>query len=454
MPRNGERILLEPIALSVERSAPQPSLALIDAIALIVGVVIGAGIFETPSLVAGNTGSPSSMLLTWFIGGVTSIIGALCYSELATTYPHAGGNYYYLKRAFSNEIAFLFAWARMTVIQTGSIVLLAFVFGDYATQLLSLGAISPSIYAALAIALLTGLNIIGLQFGKHTQNWLTAAKVLGLVLVVLVGLFLSPPITETVAEPSSTGNWGLAMLFVLLSYGGWNEAAYISAEIRNGSRNILRSLLWSIGIITIIYLLINLACLRGLGFASMAQSTAVAAELLRRPFGEAGAKLISLLIAISTLGAINATIFTGARTNFALGQDFSLFSFLGRWQPRPSAPTPAFLLQGAIALALVVLGTITRKGFETMVDYTAPVFWFFFLLSGISLFVLRHREPDRARPFQVPFYPFIPLLFCAVCGYLLYSSVAYTGMGAIVGIAMVSLGIPLLLWNRHRLQRH
>jgi len=450
LPRNGERTLLDPISLSSERAEPQPSLALIDAIAIIIGVVIGAGIFETPSLVAANTGSPTSLLFTWLIGGAVSIIGALCYSELATTYPHVGGNYYYLKRAFGNNTAFLFAWARMTVIQTGSIVLLAFVFGDYATQLASLGTFSPSIYAALAIALLTALNIIGLQLGKQTQNWLTAAKVLGLILVILVGLFFSPPASGNIPDPPSTGNWGLAMLFVLLSYGGWNEAAYISAEIRDGRRNILRSLLWSIGIITAIYLLINLACVRGLGFAGMAQSTAVAADLLRRPFGEVGAKLISLLIAISTLGAINATIFTGARTNFALGQDFSLFRFLGRWQPRPSAPTPAFLLQGTIALALVLLGTITRKGFEAMVDYTAPVFWFFFLLSGISLLVLRHREPDRVRPFQVPLYPFIPLLFCAVCGYLLYSSVAYTGLGAIAGIAMVGLGIPLLLWNRRR----
>ncbi|MBF2029119.1 MAG: amino acid permease [Oscillatoriales cyanobacterium C42_A2020_001] len=443
-------MLLEPTALTSEQARPQPSLALIDAIALIVGVVIGAGIFETPALVAANTGNATFLLVTWFVGGVVSVIGALCYSELATTYPHVGGNYYYLKRTFGDETAFLFAWARMTVIQTGSIVLLAFVFGDYAAQLVSLGPFSASIYAALAIALLSALNIIGLQFGKQTQNWLTAAKVLGLILVVLAGLLVSPSVNTAPPGEPITGNWGLAMLFVLLSYGGWNEAAYISAEIRNGRRNILRSLLWSIGIITVIYLLINLACVRGLGFAAMAQSSAVAADLMRRPFGEVGAKLISLLIAISTLGAINATIFTGARTSFALGQDFSLFGFLGRWQPRPSAPTPAFLLQGAIALALVVLGTITRKGFETMVDYTAPVFWFFFLLSGVSLLVLRRREPDRVRPFQVPLYPYIPLLFCAVCGYLFYSSLAYTGLGAIAGIAMVGLGVPLLVWNRRQ----
>jgi APA family basic amino acid/polyamine antiporter len=243
------------------------------------------------------------------------------------------------------------------------------------------------------------------------------------------------------------------MVFVLLSYGGWNEAAYICAEIQDGRRNIVRSLMWSIGIITTIYLLINLAYLRGLGLANMAQSEAVAADLMRSVWGAPGALFISVLIAIATLGATNATIFTGARTNYALGQDFSLFSFMGRWQQRPSSPTYALFLQAAIALALVFLGTLTRKGFETMVDYTAPIFWFFFLLSGVSLLVLRIREPHIVRPFRVPFYPFTPLLFCAVCAYLLYSSLVYTGVGAIAGVLVVAAGIPLLFWNNYRQRR-
>lgn len=452
MIRPGERVAWQS-SVTAEPAAPQPTLTWVDAVALIVGIVIGAGIFETPALVAANSGNEWMLLVTWFIGGVISVIGALCYAELATTYPSVGGVYDYLKRAFGSSVAFLFAWARMTVIQTGSIVLLAFVFGDYMAQLVPLGDFSASIYAALAIALLTLLNIIGLQVGKRTQNGLTLAKVLGLLLVIGGGLFFTTSNPAPTPPPTTTSNWGLALLFVLLSYGGWNEAAYISAEIRDVKRNMVRSLLWGIGIITTIYLLINLAFLHGLGLAGMAQSQAVAADLLRRTFGNPGALFISFLIAISTLGATNATIFTGARTNFALGQDFSLFRFLGRWQPRPSSPIPAFLLQGAIALALVGLGTMTRKGFETMVEYTAPVFWFFFLLTGLSLFVLRHRDPQRSRPFTVPFYPVTPLLFCAVCAYLLYSSLAYTGLGATVGIAVVALGIPVLLWEHHRQHR-
>ncbi|MBD1840895.1 amino acid permease [Coleofasciculus sp. FACHB-64] len=433
-------------------AAPKPALAFIDAIALIVGIVIGAGIFETPSLVAAASGSEAVALSLWILGGGMSLVGALCYAELATAYPHAGGNYYYLMRAFGKNTAFFFAWARMTVIQTGSIALLAFVFGDYASQLLRLGNYSSSLYAGIAIALLTGLNIIGVQQGKWAQNWLTVAKVGGLLLVVIGGLaFAVPSLPEVPAAPAtSQTNFGMAMLFVLLSYGGWNEAAYISAELRNVNRNMVRSLLVSIGIITAIYLAINFAYIHGLGLANMAASEAVAADLMRRAVGEPGAWFISFLIAISTLGAINATIFTGARTNYALGQDFSLFSFLGRWHHRASTPANALLVQGAIALALVFLGTLTREGFKTMVDYTAPVFWFFFLLSGISLLVLRVREPQVVRPFRVPLYPLTPLLFCAICAYLLYSSVAYTGVGALVGVAVAIAGAPLLLLSRRR----
>lgn len=449
MSRDTDYTLLEQVQTNGQ-AAPKPLLTLSDAVALIIGIVIGTGIFKTPPQVASQAGSEIAVLLLWLAGGVVSVIGALCYAELATTYPNVGGTYYYLKRAFGKEIAFLFAWARLTVIQTGSIALAAFVFGDYASEIFQLGTFSSSIYAAVIITLLTLLNIQGLKQGKWTQNLLTAAQVLGLLLVVIVGITTTTADTTVPPPSTSSGNWGLAMVFVLLSYGGWNEAAYISAEIKNRQRNIVRSLLWSIGIITAIYLLINLAFLRGLGLANMSNSSAVAADLMRQVWGTPGAIFISCLIGICTLGTINASIFTGARTNYALGQDFALFGFMGRWQQLPSTPASALVVQAAIALALVVFGTYRREGFVTMVDYTAPAFWFFFLLSGISLMVLRRREPQIPRPFRVPFYPLIPLLFCAVCGYLLYSSIAYAGEGALVGVWVVAAGVPVLLLNRSR----
>lgn len=437
-----------------QAQTPKKALSFIDITAIIIGIVIGAGIFETPALVIANVGSPQITMLTWLLGGGISLIGALCYAELATTYPHAGGNYYYLMRAFGKKVAFLFAWTRMSVIQTGSIALLAFVFGDYASQLWDLGNYSSSIYGVLAITIFTGLNLVGTQQGMQMQNYLTTAIVLGLLLVIVGGFIFAVPSSNVAAsaELPLNGNFGLAMVFVLLSYGGWHEAAYVSAEINNPKRDLARSLFWSIGIITTIYLLINAAYIRGLGLSVMVDSEAVAADLMRNAFGQPGVIFISILVVIAALSSLNATIITGARTNYALGKDFSLFTLLGRWQPYSNTPTNALLVQGAISLALVLLGTFTRNGFETMVNYTAPTFWFFFLLTTLSLLVLRVREPSVQKTFQVPLYPLTPILFCLICGYLLYSSLVFTNVGALVGVIVALAGVPLLLWSE-RLSR-
>lgn len=425
---------------------PKQTFSVTDVIALIVGVVIGIGIFKTPSLIAANTGRTDVFFLAWLAGGIISLIGALCYAELATAYPHTGGDYHYLTRAFGRKVGFLFVWSRMTVIQPGSIAMLAFVFGDYLSQILPLGHSAHSLYAALSIAILTALNLMGAQKGKWTQNLLTAIKLIGLFSVVVVGMmFPSSPSPMVAVDPNPETSFGLAMVFVLLTFGGWNEAAYISAELHEVQRSMVQALLWGIGIITVVYLLMNLAYLRGLGLREMGKSEVVAADLIRRILGQGGAKFISLLIVISSLGAINASLFTGCRTNYALGQDFSLFGFLGRWHGRSNTPTNALLFQGVIALVLVLFGTLVRKGFVTMVEYTAPVFWCFFLLTGLSLFVLRIKEPEVTRPFRVPLYPFTPFFFCMTCVYMLQSSVAYTGVGALLGLAVLLAGALLLL---------
>lgn len=418
-------------------------------IALIVGVVIGTGIFKTPSMIAANTGREDVFFLAWAAGGAISLIGALCYAELATAYPHTGGDYHYLTRAFGRKVGFLFAWCRMTVIQPGSIAMLAFVFGDYLSQILPFGALDHSLYAALSIATLTGMNLIGAQRGSRTQNLLTSLQVIGLLSVVVVGMMASPSPPPVVSiHPHHDSSFGLAMVFVLLTFGGWNEAAYISAELHEVRRNMVGALLWGIGIITAIYLLINLAYLRGLGLMEMGQSEVVAADFMRRVVGQGGVKFISVLIIVSALGAMNACIFTGGRTNYTLGQDFSLFRFLGRWHGSTNSPINALVFQGSMALMLVLFGTLARNGFVTMVEYTAPVFWCFFLLSGVSLFALRVMEPEAARPFRVPLYPLTPLLFCMTCVYMLQSSVAYTGVGGLVGLAVLLTGAFILFLTR------
>jgi APA family basic amino acid/polyamine antiporter len=430
---------------ATKEALPKQTLSLADAIALIVGIVVGVGIFKTPSLIAANTGREDVFFLVWLAGGIISLTGALCYAELATAYPHTGGDYHYLRRAFGPSVGFLFVWSRTTVIQPGSIAMLAFVFGDYFSQIFSLGPYAYSLYAALAIAALTAMNLLGTREGKGTQNWLTALKVIGFSSVVTVGMIFpsSPPVAPV--EPQTAGSLGLAMVFVLLTFGGWNEAVYISAELKGARRNMVRALLWGLGIITAIYLLMNLAYWRGLGLKAMGQSEAVAADLVKRVLGPAGVPFMSLLIMVSALGAINGSILTGARTSYSLGQDFSPFAFLGRWQGGSNTPVNALLFQGAVALVLVLFGTLARKGFVTMVEYTAPVFWCFFLLAGLSLFQLRRKEPQVPRPFRVPLYPFIPLFFCIICGYMLQASVAYTGVGALVGLAVLLAGTLVLL---------
>src|ERR1044071_6798676 len=200
----------------VESAAPRPTLSLIDACAIIVGVVVGVGIFRTPSIVAANVSSEAMFLLSWIIGGVVSLIGALCYAELATTYPDPGGDYHYLTRAFGTDIAFLFAWARLVVIQSGSIALLSFVFGDYASQILPLGGDwSPPVYAGLAVCILTSVNVLGVKQGSRTQNVIVSLKILGLTVMFVIGLLLGTPPPAAAAAPSSPA-FGLAMILVLL----------------------------------------------------------------------------------------------------------------------------------------------------------------------------------------------------------------------------------------------
>lgn len=422
----------------------QATLGAREVVAITVGIVIGAGIFRTPSLVAGAADSPAMVYLAWALGGFISIVGALCYAELASTYPGPGGDYQYLTRAFGKRLGFLYAWSRLAVVQTGSIALLAYVFGDYATQLLSLGPHSSALYAAAVVLVLTAVHWVGVRAAARTQNWLTLLEVLGLVAVVVAGLVMAPP-AAAAPPPSDSTAFGLVMVFVLLTFGGWNEAVYMSAELKDSRRRMAPVLVFSLLLITALYLLVNAAYLRSLGLAGMAGSEAVAAAVMRLAFGNVGVAVISLIVGVAAVTSANATVFTGARTAYALGRHHRRLSFLGRWDEGAATPRNALLVQGGAALLLVVLGAFARDGFQLAVEYTAPVFWLFFLLVGLSVFVLRRRDPDVHRQFRTPFYPLLPALFCATNAYLLYSSLAYTGAGALFGLGVLAIGALLLI---------
>jgi amino acid transporter len=434
-------------------AAPVPVLAVGDAVALVLGIVIGAGIFRAPAAVAASAGSEAAMLGAWALGGLVSLAGAMCYAELAAAYPSAGGDYHFLSRALGSRVAFLFGWARLTVIPTGSLALLGFVFGDYIAAALGVPEAASGLAAALVVAV-TLLNLAGLRPARGVQNALTAALVLGLVALVAAGLLVEPPASAAPA-PAGPPAFGLAMVFVLLTYGGWNEAAYVSAELRGGRRSIALALALSLALVAALYLLANLAYVRALGLAGVAGSSAVAADVLERAAGAWGGRAFTLLVCAAVLTSANGTLFMGARQVWAFGRDFPLFAPLGRWDPRAGAPANAVLVQGSIALALVGFGAASRSGFEEMVAYTAPVFWLFFLLTGLSLFVLRRRDPGAPRPFRVPLYPLTPLVFCGSCAFLLWSSLAHAGPGAIAGLAVLASGlVPLWLsWRRAPLRR-
>lgn len=426
---------------------PHPTLGARHVAAIVVGIVIGAGIFRTPSLVAGAAGSEAAFLSAWIAGGLLSIAGALCYAELASAFPSAGGDYHFLSRAFGRRLGFLYAWARLSVIQTGSLALLAFLFGDYASELLPLGSQGPALYAAAAVIALTAINWIHVRQGTGSQLWLTIVEVLGLLTLIVAG-FLIAPAPPSAAAPPAESSFGLMMVFVLLTYGGWSEGAYMSAELRGGRRRIAIVLVASLGLVTVLYLLVNFAYVRALGLGGIAGTDVVAADLAERAAGSVGAVLISLLVAISALTSANGTSITGARTTYALGGSFRQLSWLGRWSPGGHTPRNALLVQGAIALLLIGAGAFARDGFRMAVEYTAPVFWLFLFLTGLSLFVLRRREPEAERPFRVPLYPVLPIIFCLTSLYLLYSSVAYTGTSALVGVAVLAAGALLLLFLR------
>ena len=417
---------------------------------MIVGLVVGIGIFKSPSIVAGSVESGQAFLLLWLAGGVISLIGALCYAELGSAFPNAGGEYHFLTRAFGPPVGFLFAWARMSVIQTGAIALIAFVLGDYATLLLPLGPKSAAVYAALAVVAITAFNMRGTRGSKLLQNFLTVSLFLAYAAVILAALFFAPAAREPAAAAPAHSAVGFAMIFILLTYGGWNEGAYLTSEIRDGRRNIVRSLVLAIAAVTALYMLMNFAYYHVLGLKGMSDSKAIAGDMMKATLGETGALALAAIIVAEALTTLNATVFTGARTNYALGRDFPAFAYLGKWDARVLAPVNAILVQGAIALALVLLGSFTRDGFSTMVDFTAPVFWLFFLLTGVALFVLRRHPPAVQDPFRVPLYPVTPVLFCLMCAYMLYSSLAYVRLGAFVGVAFLIVGVPVYFFVRAR----
>ncbi len=422
---------------------------------LAVGMVVGAGIFRSPALVAEAAGSPVWLFAAWLIGGIVTLIGALCYAELATAFPHPGGDYHFLRLAFGSDWSFLFAWARFTVINSGSIALLGYVLGDYLNVVVPLGEIGAPLYAAFSVVALTGFNLRGAGQGNDAADYgLTGLEIVGLLAMVAAAVAL---ITQGVPAvegldlahaPGPPPGFGYALVYALLAFGGWSEVATLSAEVRDPRRGMVRALVLAVAMITALYMAVNWAFWYGLGLEGLAASSAPAADLIAKAFGPWARLVTALAIAFAVITSINATIVVGARTTYACAHDWPALARIGGWDERRQIPTAAIWAQGLISVALVVFGAF-YKGFSTLVDYTAPVYWLFLAMSGAAVIALRLRQPRAVRPFKVPLYPILPIVFVLSSLAMLASSLSYvtseSGAGALVSLAVLGSGLLALL---------
>ena len=445
-----------------------------DAGSLIVGIVIGTTIFKAPGFIAGNTSSAAQLFGLWALGGLLAFVGALCYAELGATYGGAGGDYYYQSRAFGPWAGFLYGWTQFAVVQTVNIAMFATVFAEFAWKLLRpAGPVSPlelNLLAAGTVGVLTVVNLIGLQSGKITQNILSAAKLGGIALLLIAGIMSDSSHVAT-AEIKTSGNWTVALIVILYAYGGWNDAAYVVTEVRDRQRNVPRALLWGVGIVMAVYLAVNGAYVHVLGFAGLQLADNAPVALLTGWLGPIGGKVMSAIVMVSALGAVNGLILSVSRLHAAVGSDHRLFSLLSRWSSRHDAPVGSLIVQAIFtSLLLLLVGTPTGRQlldgifqrvtgdplpwgnyqteFDLLFAVGAPVFWLFFLMTGIAFFVLRIREPDMPRPFRIPLYPIPVILFCGMCVFGIWASVNYAGAFTWLGVFPVLVGSVVYLVER------
>lgn len=429
---------------SLVEAAPKKELGLFDSTCIIVGIIIGAGIYETAPTVAACISSWWGTLAIWIVGGLLALAGALCYAELARAYPREGGDYVYLTHAYGTWAGYMFGWSQVMVARPSDIALMGFIFGRYASRLYPF-EYSSIAYSALAIASLTGINVIGVKEGKWTQNILTSLKAAGLTSIVVVGLLA--PGTQPRGEPGglTVGGLQLGLILVLFTCGAWNEMAYVAAEVKRPERNIVRALVAGTAAVMVLYILANSAFLHSLGYAKMAKSQAVASDAIATVLPPLVSNAMSILVRISTLGAANGSIFTGARISYAMGSEHAPFGRLGLWSERFGTPVGALVLQAALSLAIAVLA----GSFVDTVLYTAPVFWLFILATRASVFVLRFKEPKTRRPYRVFGYPVTASIFCASSAFMLYSCISYSleykikALGILAGTLLAGVSVCL-----------
>jgi APA family basic amino acid/polyamine antiporter len=425
-----------------------------DTAMVVVGGIIGAGIFINPYIVAQRLDSPGLVLAAWATGGVVALAGALTFAELGTRFPEAGGHYAYLRDAYHPLAGFLYGWGLLLMIECGAIAAVAITFAEYALRLVDRPEVDGQALAILAIVVVAGINYLGVKPGSRVLNAFVILKLIPLGLLIGAGLVLPDRGADTVAtapveaeRPMLLWAFGAALIPVMFSYGGWQNANYVVEEMKDPARDLPTSLLMGTGLVVAVYLAVNFVYLHTLGHAGLAGTLTPAADSARRLFGGAGDSLITLGIAVSTFGFLNLTMLAPTRVYYAMARDGVFPQRLARLHPRFDTPSAAIVIQTIWAVILVLTGTYAQ-----LVDYVVTADWIFFGMAGTSLFVFRKRdaaEPAMQGAFSAPGYPFIPGLF-VVIAVLIVGSVLWTSpVRSGVGFAILAAGVPAyFFWSR------
>ncbi len=423
-----------------------------DATMIVMGGIIGAGIFVNPSVVARAVHTPLLVIGAWVAGGAIALIGAFVYAELAQLRPGVGGQYAYLRDAYHPIVAFLYGWTLLLVIQTGGMAGSAIIFGRYTRELTG-WAMPEQAIAAIALGVLTMVNCFGVRAGSNVQSAFMITKIAAIAMLIGVGFFFAAPIQHVASAtlPSGTGGlagFGAAMVPVLFAYGGWQTASFLSGEMRDPRRDLPRGLLIGVVGVIVLYLAVTLVCLRVLGVAGLAATSTPASTILRSALGERGARLIALGIAVSTVGFLSQGVLTAPRVYFAMARDGVFFKAVGKLDPRSRVPIVAIVIQGVWAVAIALAGK-----YDQILNYVVSIDVLFFGLTGASLLVFRAREKSTTETspggVRVPGHPITTILFALACWAISASTIVQYPENAGIGVAILFVGAAVyLLWAR------
>ena len=431
---------------------PRRQLGLFDATMIVMGGIVGAGIFANPSEVAHRVHTPFLILGVWVLGGCIAMCGAFIWAELATRLPAAGGQYVYLREAYHPAVAFMYGWGLLLVTQTGGMAAVAVIFASYFRELTGTNWNDGAI-AAVTLLTLTGINCLGARAGSNVQSGLMLLKIGAIAALVFIGFAVGHNSVKPegmLGEPASFGvlkRIGAAIVPIAFAYGGWQTATFVAAEMRDARRDLSRGLLIGVGSVVALYLAVNLACLRVLGPAGLDATTTPASDLMRMALGQRGAQWIAIAITISTLGFLSQSMLTAPRVYYAMARDGLFFASVGKLFGKSGTPVVAIILQGLAALLIAISGTYGEiLNFEVTVDFI------FFGMTAAALLILRWRGiGSDAVIYRVPGHPFTTILFVLSCAAIVVSAVLASPRNTAIALCIMLAALPIYyFWTRFR----